>query len=76
MFRKYLKRENIDNLELFSEEIFRGFNFCGFVESKKQEIKMRRIKLRNNEVYQIRPPFLMQYMIAKTDEIEKALYFS
>lgn len=64
----------IDNPELFPEEIHQGFNFCGYVESKKQEIKMRRIKLRNNEVYQIRPSFLMPYMIAKTDEIEKALY--
>jgi hypothetical protein len=64
----------IDNAELFPEEIKQGFNFYGYVESKKQETKMRRIKLRKNEVYQIRPSFLMPYMIAKTDEIEKALY--
>ena len=73
-FRKYLKQEIIDNPELFPEEISKGFNFCGFVESKKQEMKIRRIKLKNNEVYQIRPSFLMPYMIAKTDEIEKILY--
>lgn len=73
-FRKYLKQEIIDNPELFPKEISRGFNFCGFVGSKKQEVKMRRIKLKNQEVYQIRPSFVMPYMIAKTDEIEKALY--
>ena len=73
-FRNYLKQKSMENSELFPEEIKTGFNFCGFVESKKQEMKMRRIKLKNNEVYQIRPSFLMPYMIAKTDEIEKALY--
>jgi hypothetical protein len=73
-FRNYLKQKSIEHKELFPEEIKCGFNFCGFVESKKQEMKMRRIKLKNNEVYQIRPSFLMPYMIAKTDEIEKALY--
>jgi len=73
-FRNYLKTKGKEHPELFPEEMPRGFNFCGYVESKKQDIKMRRIKLKNNEVYQIRPSFLMPYMIAKTDEIEKALY--
>jgi hypothetical protein len=35
---------------------------------------MRRIKLKNGKSYQLRPSFMMPYMIARTDEVEKALY--
>ena len=36
---------------------------------------MRRIKLKSTgQVYQIRPSFVMPYMIGHTDEVEKALY--
>ena len=36
---------------------------------------MRRIKLKeNSEVYQLRPDFIMPYMVGKTDEIEKPMY--
>lgn len=37
---------------------------------------MRRIRLKNEneDAYQIRPSFMMPYMIAETDEVEKALY--
>ena len=37
-------------------------------------LDQRRIKLSNGQVYQIRPSFVMPYMIAKTDAIENALY--
>jgi len=37
---------------------------------------MRRIKLRTNgEQYQIRPSFMMPYMIGRIEEVEKALYY-
>jgi hypothetical protein len=51
-----------------------GFRFHGLVCSRKLNIDQRRIKLSNGHVYQIRPSFVMPYMIAKTDAIEKALY--
>ena len=35
---------------------------------------MRRIELRDGNVYQIRPSFMMPYLIAPTDEVEKALF--
>lgn|GEM_PF-3022078 len=37
---------------------------------------MRRIQLKNKskDVRQIRPSFMMPYMIAETEEVEKALY--
>ena len=75
LFKDYLKRMVRQYPELFPKEIEQGFNLHGFVESKKQKFKMRRIKLKSNEeVYQIRPSFMMPYMIERTQEVEKALF--
>ena len=42
---------------------------------RKQQLSMRRIKVvATGEVYQVRPDFVMPYMIGKTDEVEKGLY--
>lgn len=61
--------------ELFPQAIAEGFKLNGFVESKKQKgFVMRRILLKKGGSYQIRPSFMMPYMIAKTTEVEKALY--
>lgn len=73
-YRKYVIAQSIAYPELFPSNIKEGFKFCGFVESKKQGLKQRRLKLTDDEVYQIRPSFVMPYMISKTAEIEKALY--
>lgn len=74
-YRKHLNSSYKKYPELFPSDMEKGYTFCGFTESKKQEISMRRIKLKkNNEAYQIRPSFMMPYMTGKTDEIEKALY--
>jgi len=74
-YRKYLDGSYQKYPELFPSEMGKGYTFCGFTESKKQEISMRRIKLKkNNEVYQIRPSFMMPYMVGKTDQLEKGLY--
>ncbi len=52
-----------------------GFCFHDWVFSVKQQLLMRRIKLKENgEVYQLRPDFVMPYMVGKTDEIEKPMY--
>jgi hypothetical protein len=75
-FRVYLEHIYSQHPELFPKAFKGGYVLHGFVYSKKQEIKTRRIKLiENDEVYQIRPSFLMPYMIARTDEVEKGLYF-
>ena len=50
--------------ELFPEGIEEGFSFHDVIPSSKQNLRMRRIKLkRNEEVYQLRPSFVMPYMI-------------
>ncbi|VEP16798.1 hypothetical protein H1P_50003 [Hyella patelloides LEGE 07179] len=48
-----------------------------FVFSTKQQLPIRRIKLKeNSQVYQLRPDFIMPYMVAKTDEIDKPMYLT
>lgn len=62
--------------ELFPAALSEGFTFHGFLSSKKQDLIQRRIKLKaNEEQYQIRPSFMMPYMIGPTPEVEKALYY-
>ena len=75
-FRSHLDHIYSQHSELFPGAFKGGYILHGFVYSTKQDIKTRRIKLvENDEAYQIRPSFLMPYMIARTDEIEKGLYF-
>jgi hypothetical protein len=75
-FRAYLEQTYSQHPELFPQAFKGEYVLYGFVYSKKQEIKTRRLKLlENGEVYQIRPSFLMPYMIGRTDELEKGLYF-
>jgi len=74
-YRKYLNSSYQKYPELFPLDMKKGYTFCGFIKSKKQEIAMRRIKLKTTqEVYQIRPSFMMPYMIERTEQVEKALY--
>ena len=62
--------------ELFPAALSEGFTFHGFLSSKKQDLIQRRIKLKaNDEQYQIRPSFMMPYMIGSTPEVGKALYY-
>jgi hypothetical protein len=74
-FREFLNEMYEKHPELFPEQMAGGFVLQGFTTSQKQEgFCMRRIKLGNGEVYQVRPSFMMPYMIGKTDEVEKALF--
>lgn len=74
-FREYLEQAIEFHPELFPPEIEDGYRFYGMTYSQKQNLKLRRIQLHSNaEVYQLRPDFVMPYMIGKTDEVEKGLY--
>ncbi len=64
-----------DASERFPPEMVEGFCFYGAYRSRKQPIALRRIWLAaTGGVFQIRPSFLMPYLIGKTDEVENALY--
>ena len=73
-FRDYLQQTYQNHRELFPAEMSEGFRFHGLVSSRKLNLDQRRIRLSNGHVYQIRPSFVMPYMIGKTHDIEKALY--
>jgi len=74
--REYLDDTYRKHPELFPDAFKGGYKLHGFVYSKKQAIKTRRLKLvENDEAYQLRPSFLMPYMVGRTDEVEKGLYF-
>ena len=74
-YRRYLDEQIAGHPELFPPEITEGYWLTGFVESKRQQIKTRRILLKaNRQAYQIRPDTLMPYMIGTTEEVEKGLY--
>ncbi len=75
IFREYIHQTLEKYPEIFPLEMKKGFSFHDWVQSSKQQLPMRRIKLKENgAVYQLRPEFLLPYMMGKTDEMEKALY--
>ena len=74
-FRAYLLQLYTKYPEIFPRGMEEGFSFHDWVVSSKQELSMRRIKLKvNQEVYQLRPDFIMPYMVGKTDELDKPMY--
>lgn len=73
--RSYLREQYRHHPELFPPGWEGGFHFHGFVHSRKQGLRQRRVKLKaNGHAYQIRPSFLMPYMIGRTPAVEKALF--
>ena len=75
-FRAYLQETYQNYPELFPAQMSQGFRFHGLVSSRKLNLDQRRIKLSNGQVYQIRPSFVLPYMIAKNQDSEKALYLA
>lgn len=74
-FRAYLLQVYTKYPEIFPTGMDEGFSFHDWVVSSKQELSMRRIKLKTNqEVYQLRPDFIMPYMVGKTEKIDKPMY--
>jgi len=68
-FREYIDEIYQVHPELFPKDMGKGYTLHGFIPSQKLEMKIRRIKLvETNVAYQIRPSFIMPYMIGKTDE--------
>jgi hypothetical protein len=60
----------LENSELFPMGFEKGVHCCGFCKSKKLNLQIRRLRLKaNGETYQIRPSFVMPYMIGTTEAV-------
>jgi hypothetical protein len=60
--------------ELFPEGFAQGFTMKDRRTSRKTALVLRRIALRDGTTYSIRPSFVMPYLTARTDDIEKPLF--
>ncbi len=72
-YRNKLDKTIEESPELFPVEIKQGYELKDKYYSIKLNITTRRIKI-GEDSYTIRPSFLMPYMTAKTDDVEKALF--
>lgn len=64
--------------ELFPDTIRDGWSFYGFTQKPlKQGIRMRRrVTTADEEVWQLRPSFVMSYMTCDTDTAENILFLA
>lgn len=60
--------------ELFPEIFAKGFSMVDSRTSKKRQLVLRRIQLRDGSRFTIRPSFVMPYMTAECDDVEHALF--
>lgn len=82
LFRTYVEGYIEKHPEIFPKDIKEGYKLNGFCdESKKMpDVKVRRISATKPneqgkyECYQVVPSFVMPYMTAYTEEVEKALF--
>ena len=60
--------------ELFPDGFDKGYEMNGHYISKRLNIKIRRIKLRNGDQYQIRPAFALPMMVGRVEDVEAGLF--
>ncbi|MBA3768404.1 MAG: hypothetical protein H0W99_15775 [Acidobacteria bacterium] len=75
LYREFLSHSYRTHPELFPTAWQQGFTFHDAYQSKKTSHRIRRVKLKETQqVFSLRPSFLMPYHTAHTDEVEKVLY--
>jgi hypothetical protein len=74
LFREFLDRQIQAAPELFPPEIARGYRMKDAYTSRKTGWKIRRIDLRNDESYSIRPCFLMPYLAGRAEDVRAPLF--
>lgn len=74
LFRGFLDRQIEATPELFPPEIRRGYRMKDAYASRKTGWKLRRIDLRNDQSYSIRPSFLMPYFAGRTEDVQAPLF--
>jgi hypothetical protein len=74
LFREWLDRQIDSTPELFPPEIHRGYRMKDAYTSRKTGWKIRRIDLRNDESYSVRPSFLMPYLSGRAEDVQAPLF--
>ena len=70
---EWLDPNYAEHPELFPAGFEKGYEMKGHYYSKRQQIVIRRIALRNGDQYQIRPSFVLPMMVGRVDEVEGGL---
>jgi len=74
-YRQYLTQMLHQYPALFPKGMDQDFTFHDYYVSVKQDLIVRRIKVKaTGAVFALRPSCVMPSMIARTDEVDKALY--
>src|SRR5215216_2081743 len=75
LFRKTLMESYEQHPELFPARFGEGFTLDDKRHCERQQLWIRRIRLRTTrQKFTVRPSLVLPYMIATTDEVEKGLY--
>jgi len=73
-FRVWIDQNYRLHPEIFPDHFNGNYKLHDDSTSEKTDVRTRRIKLRNGEVWTVHPSFVMPYMTGSTDEAAKALY--
>ena len=74
-YRAYLTKMHQHHPELFPQALGAGYTFHDRYHSRKQQVVLRRLKLKaTREVFTVRPSFVLPYLVARTADVEKALF--
>lgn len=75
-FKEFLNQEIEKHPELFPEDIANGYALYGKsrCSRKLDKLRFQRIKInKTKEIFSVYPSFVMPYLIAYTDDVDKAL---
>jgi hypothetical protein len=74
MYRQHIEALRAQHPELFPEAIGSGYSFHSKYFSVKQQLLLRRIKVKaTGRVFLIRPSLVLPYMVARTEAMDKPL---
>lgn len=73
-FREFLGRQIEATPELFPPQICRGYRMKDTYTSRKTGWRLRRIDLRNDASYLVRPSFLTPYLTGRTEDVQAPLF--
>ena len=76
LFREFLDRLIEASPELFPPEIHRGYRMKDAYTSRKTGWKLRRIDLRDEQSYSVRPSFLLPYLSGYTEDVQAPLFYA